>query len=194
MTSDALPTSKGLDLSAEITDLELAKRAAAGDEQAAIEWVQRVSPSLLRTATLILQDRHLAEDALQEALVSALKAVHRYDGRAPLGSWLLRILINRCHSYRRSPKTRPWIHMERPETTPDPEDAAQRAAERETLRKALLKLPVVYRTVIVLHYYEDRSIEEIADILQRSVGTVKSQLHRARRRVAKLLDEGGGLE
>lgn len=188
-----------------------ALRAREGDETAAEQLVGALSDRLFRTAVLILQDRHQAEDALQESFWAAIQQADRFDGKVPFERWMHRIVVNRCYSFHRSPKQRRWLTIAdigkelpggdigststfegqaRVHVSRDADFAWQTALADE-VRQAMLQLPVHYRTVLVLHYYEDRPVTEIAEMLRLREGTVKSQLHRARRRMKRLLKEGG---
>lgn len=180
--------------------LDIARRAAKGDETAAMKLFDAMSGRLLRTATLILQDSHLAEDALQETLLAGIQYAHRFDGKAPFDAWLYRILVNKCRTLQRSPRWRRWLPLSDVASNPTllhDTGSAQREDHRIKaaltsldLQDALRKLSIEDRTVLVLHYYEDRPIAEIASILDVRVGTVKSRLHRSRRRLAALLKGG----
>lgn len=176
----------------------MARRAAGGDELAAMQLFDAMSGRLLRAATLILQDRHLAEDVLQEALLAGIQYAHRFDGKAPFEAWLYRILVNKCRSLQRSPRWRRWLplgeDLPEPSSSPGTGRTSDRSIETALisldLQNALGQLSVADRSALVLHYYEDRPIAEIASILNVRVGTVKSRLHRARRRLAALLEGG----
>lgn len=188
-----------------------ALQAREGDEAAAAKLVEALSDRLFRTAVLILQDRHQAEDALQEAFWAAIQQVDRFDGKVPFERWIHRIVVNRCYSFHRSPKQRRWLTLGGTnyevsdgdisgtfavgdyvwnDSSRQP-DFARQIALADEVRKGMLRLPMHYRTVLVLHYYEDRPVNEIAEMLGLREGTVKSQLHRARRRMKRLLREGG---
>lgn len=188
-----------------------ALRARDGDEAAAERLVEALSARLFRTAVLILQDRHQAEDALQESFWAAIEQADRFDGKVPFERWMHRIVVNRCYSFQRSPKQRRWLTVGDSDSEvfgadidgisadggrvwihPSRDaDFAWQTALADEVRQAMLQLPVHYRTVLVLHYYEDRPVTEIAEMLRLREGTVKSQLHRARRRMKRLLKEGG---
>lgn len=186
-----------------------ALQARDGDEAAAEQLVEALSDRLFRTAALILQDRHQAEDALQETFWAAIQQADRFEGHVPFERWIHRILVNRCYSFHRSPKNRRWMTLGESDAEvsgagtnqvsghkytlyaqPRQLDLAQQTALADEVRQAMLRLPVHYRTVLVLHYYEDRPVNEIAATLGLREGTVKSQLHRARRRMKRLLRGG----
>lgn len=183
---------------------ECALRAARGDESAATELVSALSNRLLRTATLILQDRALAEDALQETFITVIRRADQFVPHHSFERWVYRILVNQCRSFQRSPKHRPWFTL-----GTDPEgiqqvgepmtgsheattDPAQKVAQHDAIQATLRQLPIGFRTVLVLYYFEDRSIEEIAGMMGVRVGTVKSQLHRARRRLQQIVEGEAG--
>jgi RNA polymerase sigma-70 factor (sigma-E family) len=144
------------------------------------EFVRARSATLFGTALLLTGDRHLAEDLLQTALAQAWRnwgKVHSsHEG------FVRRILVNTYVTWWR----RRW-NGERP--TAELPESAMHSSDRDRgvdLRDAVRRLPKRQRAVIVLRYFEDLSEAEVAQVLGCSVGTVKSQAHRA---LAKLVDD-----
>ena len=153
------------------------------------EFVATRSPALLRTAYLLTGDRGLAEDLLQSALA---KAYRHWDRVAAVGSpeaYVRRIMVNERRSWWRHDRGREVLGAVPDRGGPD-ESAA--LAERDAVWQAVLALPPRTRAVLVLRYWEDLSEAETAQILDCSVGTVKSQASKA---LAKLRNavEGSGL-
>lgn len=156
-------------------------RSSVRDEEFA-QFVMGAHASLLRTARLLTGDRHSAEDLLQAALV---RVYLRWSRSADWGSphaYARKTVVNLYATWRR----RRW-HTEvvRPEAdhTPDAGDMAGDADTRLELDRALATLPRVQRVVVVLRFYEDLSVEETADLLGCSPGTVKSRTNRALERL-----------
>ncbi|HVQ91090.1 MAG TPA: SigE family RNA polymerase sigma factor [Mycobacteriales bacterium] len=155
----------------------------AGDEDRAAQFCAYVSArgtALLRTAYLLTGDTHLAEDLLQAALTKTYLSWGRVRDRSALDGYVRQIMVNTLTSWWR----RRW-RAERPAAElPDLPatalaDAAGVAVERQRLWAHLQALPQRQRAVVVLRYYEDLTEAETARILDCSVGTVKSQAHRA---------------
>jgi RNA polymerase sigma-70 factor (sigma-E family) len=149
-------------------------------EQASFDdFVASRSTRLLRTAYLLTQDRALAEDLVQTALSKAWFAWGRIEGRPE--AYVRRIMVNTYSSWWRRRWNGEEPTGELPEcTAADPHRADDvRVDERTDLWRALERLPKRQRAVVVLRFYEDLSEAETAEIMQCSVGTVKSQASRA---------------
>lgn len=167
-----------------------------GDENAVKQLVFLYSDRLLQVATLILKDQYLAEDVVQESLLVAINKIHQLRGD-DLSPWLYRILVNRC---RKEQRKKPWSVVEYlpknelelvPATGVDVErDVLEKDTDREVMY-AIAQLPARYREVVTLYYLEEFSLETMAKVTQEPLGTIKSRLHRARKRLQKILIEGG---
>jgi len=160
-----------------VDELGVLNRARQGDRQAFEEILRPVVQPAYRLALAMLHEREAAEDAVQEM---ALKAWHhRARIRPELGTarpWFLAIVANQCRTAARGR----WWSVIRLDATPSPagsgfEDRIVRGAD---LRAALRKLAVDQREVLVLRYYLDLPLEEVAAIIGVPVGTVKSRINR----------------
>jgi RNA polymerase sigma-70 factor, ECF subfamily len=136
-----------------------------------------------------------AEEVAQEAFIRIFKGIARFRGDAALGTWIYRLAVNAAlsHRSRRPPAAEPLdaraLEASLAGQAPAPADGD--AVLRARLERALGRLPVGYRTVIVLHDVEGLEHEEIAGVLGCHVGTSKSQLHKARARLRDLLAADG---
>ncbi|MGW8969691.1 SigE family RNA polymerase sigma factor [Streptomyces platensis] len=155
---------------------------AAEAEAAFTAYVQERRASLYATAYHLTGDRYEAEDLLQSALFSTFRAWDRISDKAALGGYLRRTMTNLHISAWRRRKLNEYPTEELPETAADA-DAMRGTELRAVLWQALVRLPETQRTMLVLRYYEGRTDPEIADILNISVGTVKSSIWRALRRL-----------
>src|SRR5690349_22010381 len=193
MTSGAPAPSVAMERDA---DLHAALRA--GDRRAVLEGLmQRYRQKVLHLAYSILRDQALAEDLSQTVFVKAWQALPKFDGRAALSTWLYTITRNTClTAVERERRMVPLEDFEEPaDDDGDPmvfgrsqaadETAGQAAAEYD-VAKLLEQLPEPYRRVVVLFYLEDRSCEEVGELLSMPTGTVKALLHRGRKRLAAL--------
>ena len=127
-----------------------------------------------------------AEDATQDTLLK-LCATHRtFADEEHLKSWLIRVTINACHDLRRSVWSR--NRTELPENLADSFETPQDNA----LYAAVFSLPEKYRVVVLLYYYEDYSIQEISEMIQRNPSTIQTQLERARKKLKMQLEQKGG--
>ncbi|MEU6468952.1 SigE family RNA polymerase sigma factor [Streptomyces massasporeus] len=145
-------------------------------------YVQERRASLYATAYHLTGDRYEAEDLLQSALFSTYRAWDRISDKAAVGGYLRRTMTNLHISAWRRRKLNEYPTEELPET-PGDTDAMRGTELRAVLWQALARLPELQRTMLVLRYYEGRTDPEIAEILDISVGTVKSSIWRSLRRL-----------
>ncbi|NLU72274.1 SigE family RNA polymerase sigma factor [Streptomyces sp. HNM0575] len=157
-------------------------RQEAASEAEFTAYVRERRASLYATAYHLTGDRFEAEDLLQSALFSTYRAWHRISDKAALGGYLRRTMTNLHISAWRRRKLNEYPTEELPETAGD-QDAMRGTELRTVLWQALARLPELQRTMLVLRYYEGRTDPEIADILNISVGTVKSSIWRSLRRL-----------
>ncbi len=181
----------------EPSDRDLMARLAAGDKDALDPLMDRHHRRLYRIALGYLRDPDLALDAVQETFVKAFQNASRWDGRAEVAPWLARIAINQSiDQYRRVRRRRaaeePLAEGDHSATlvvddaAPDRRVLGREIGER--IQIALLGLPDRQRAVFVLRHCEEMTLEEIAQSLQMNLGTVKSALHRAVRRLRETLE------
>ncbi|MCX5385237.1 SigE family RNA polymerase sigma factor [Streptomyces sp. NBC_00083] len=166
---------------------EAAYREGSGERATVSEaeftaYVQERRASLYATAYHLTGDRFEAEDLLQSALFSTYRAWDRISDKAAVGGYLRRTMTNLHISAWRRRKLNEYPTEELPETAGDT-DAMRGTELRAVLWQALARLPETQRTMLVLRYYEGRTDPEIADILDISVGTVKSSIWRSLRRL-----------
>ncbi|ATL30055.1 SigE family RNA polymerase sigma factor [Streptomyces formicae] len=169
------------------TDGGAAYREDSGERKSLSEaeftaYVQERRASLYATAYHLTGDRFEAEDLLQSALFSTYRAWDRISDKAAVGGYLRRTMTNLHISAWRRRKLNEYPTEELPETVGDT-DAMRGTELRAVLWQALARLPELQRTMLVLRYYEGRTDPEIADILDISVGTVKSSIWRSLRRL-----------
>ncbi len=160
---------------------ELVRRAIEGDHDAFNQLVDVSVDRQYAVATLILRDPDRAQDAVQEALVSAWKDIRALRDPDAWDAWLHRITVWACYRVVKKDRRRNQVELK---VVPDQEpvasfDSAAALADRDLVERVLNDLPVDHRAVIVLRFYLDLPLDEVADILDIPVGTVKSRLHRA---------------
>jgi RNA polymerase sigma-70 factor, ECF subfamily len=169
----------------ERTDHALLLAAARGDDGAFAELVARHRPRLVRYATSRCgRDAALAEDAVQDALVRAHRAI--VGGKVPVDveAWLFAIVRNRCHDYFRAAKPTSPLPPELPGGAPSAFEIVARGEELTGALSAFERLPSAQRTALVGRELEGRSYEELARRQATTVPAVKSLLHRARAALA----------
>ena len=187
-------------------DADLLAALKAGDRHAVLEGLmQRYRQKVMHLAVSIVRDPVLAEDLSQTIFVKVWQALPKFDGRAALSTWLYTIARNTClTAVARERRVVPLEDFaEVADDDGDPmlfgtaqagvETAGQAAAEYDVAR-LLEQLPEPYRRVVVLFYMEDRSCEEVGELLSMPTGTVKALLHRGRKRLAALAGEASESE
>ncbi len=164
-------------------DGELAREAAAGNQEAYGILVERHGGTARRVALSILRDEHDADDAAQDGLVAAWRSLERFDASRPFRPWLMRIVVNAARDLarRRTVRQTELVSPETPATGASPEQDTERALLRERLQGALATLPERQRLVVTLFDAEGFSHAEIADLVGAPEGTVRSELFHARR-------------
>jgi RNA polymerase sigma-70 factor (ECF subfamily) len=169
------------------TDGEVIARVLAGDVDAYGILVERYQGRFARFATRMLGNREDAEEALQDALLRAYRALGAYRDRERFASWFYRILVNRCRSRLAQSRRRA---MEEPLADQDGATADAGFAGREQTAWLLSRLPVQQREVFLLHYVEDLSYEDIAAITGVGVSALKMRVKRGLEHLRQLLREG----
>jgi RNA polymerase sigma-70 factor (ECF subfamily) len=182
-------------------DADLLAALRRGDRHAVLEGLmQRYRQKVMHLAVSIVRDQALAEDLSQTVFVKVWQALSKFDGRAALSTWLYTIARNTClTAVARERRVVPLDDfLEAADDDGDPmlfgrgaagiETAGQAAAEYD-VSKLLEQLPEPYRRVVVLFYLEDRSCEEVGELLSMPTGTVKALLHRGRKKLAALAGE-----
>jgi RNA polymerase sigma factor (sigma-70 family) len=164
---------------------ELVLRAQAGDARAYEELVHPHEEIAFRVAYVIAHNAADAEDAAQEGLVKAWRALGRFRPDEPLRPWLLKIVANEARNRRRSAGRREHLAVRAAaavssgEAAPSPEKAALDAGERQRLLAALEQLPDQAREILACRYLLELSEDETASALGVRLGTVKSRTARA---------------
>ncbi len=158
-------------------DTELVIRAQRGDEAAFAAITQASHVRLKQTAYRILRDRHLAEDAVQGALVEMWRSLPKLRDVDRFEAWSYRILVHAC--YRESKRHRRWLGRLPTADEPTAPDGTGAVNDRDQLERGFAGLSIEHRAVVVLHYYLDLTIEDTAAALGISFGTAKSRLNRA---------------
>jgi len=159
---------------------ELVERAQAGDHEAFAELVRASFPRLHGAARLILRDPDGAQDAVQEAFVLAWRHVRALREPSAWDAWLHRLTVRACYRAARKARRRDLIEVP---AVLDQDlgaggDLAMVVAQNDQLGRELRRLPIDQRAVMVLHFYVDLPLPEVAAILEIPVGTAKSRLHR----------------
>lgn len=171
-------------------DANAVRRCQDGDSDAFRLIVDRYGDVLYGTAFLMTGDRALAEDMVQEAFVLAWRGIRGFRGGTNLKAWLMKILVNRVISELRQRRRHEPLGDEHdlPGEEADAVDVLVTAEEQARIRGALSTLALQSRQIVVLRFYAQMTVPEIANALGCREGTVKSRLHRALRKLRNCLE------
>ena len=169
---------------------DLIKGLKRDREEAYYELLNTYGNQLLRTCFLMTKDEKLAEDIVQETFIRVFKYIKGFKGDSSLYTWIYRISQNIIKDKVKS-KAIEVPYEEYHMNLDNPEDLTINKIDRELLRRELDKLSFIYKQVLVLFYFEDKSIKEISELLEEKEGTVKSKLSRGRALLKLALEKGG---
>ncbi len=161
-------------------ELQWVHRSRTGDEAALANLIAKHRMRLVRTAANLLRDRHEAEDVAQEAFLKAFREIGKLREDRAFSGFLYRICVRLCMDRLRLKKA-DVIEFDRAE----PHQGGV-VENRVLIEKLLVKLPLELRTTLVLREIEQLSYEEVAEVMNVPVGTVRSRLHAARERFRAL--------
>jgi RNA polymerase sigma-70 factor, ECF subfamily len=158
------------------------------------EIMNRYGQEVLQLVFSYVNNRSVAEDLTQDIFVKCYKGLHTYSGKSKLRTWLWRIAINHCKDFLKS-----WYNKNVVITEEEPlnnttkkemvEQTVIQRQEDDQLISAIMMLPIKYREVIYLFYYEELSIKEIASLTEVGDNTVKTRLRRAKELLKERLEE-----
>jgi RNA polymerase sigma-70 factor (ECF subfamily) len=155
-------------------DETLVIKAVKGDPTAFIKLSKQYQGLMYKTAYGMLGNEHDAADAVQEALLKSYRDISKLRDPQQFKNWLCRILVNRCidiirQRQRTTPVEQVWI----------PDTVEHNSDIKIDISKAVAELDEQHRVVIILRFFQDMTINDIADVLNCPAGTVKSRLYRA---------------
>lgn len=187
-----------------LSDTELVELARNGNQEAFSQLVIRYQDRVINIVSQRISDRESAYDIAQEVFIKAFRGLAGFKSQAGFYTWLYRIAINTTFSYRRKVRRHgPMLSLDRPlggnddeghkiEVTDPRESPGQVALRKEevnTVREAIASLDDDFNEVIVLRDLQGLSYEEISDVLNCPVGSIKSRLHRARKKLLEVLQK-----
>lgn len=168
-----------------IKQVELVKE---GNQEAFAKLIEQEKLKLYKTGISILKNDDDTCDAIQETLISAYKSINSLKNNEYFSTWIMRILINKCYDIIRKNKKVTYINEKMKQ-----EDTYYEIYLQESdLENVLNQIDKDLKTVTVLYYYDDFSVNEISEILNIPEGTVKSRLSRARNKIYTILKEEEG--
>ena len=166
---------------------ELVERCRRGDEGAFQELVDRYKDLVFALIARTVQDRSRAEDLAQDVFLRIHRGLPYFRGEARLSTWIYRIVANVCVQGH----ARPAVAVALDPVIVDPSVPDRQFGDlelRDRLEKAIARLPANYRLLVAAHYLRGIQYEELAEALQLPLGTVKTQLYRAKQQLRRLLE------
>jgi RNA polymerase sigma-70 factor (ECF subfamily) len=170
----------------------LIKKAAKGNEDAFCSLIREIEPLVFNLAYNLLGNRQDAEDMSQEAFLRVYKALPNYRGEASFKNWAMRICKNVCMDEMRRRKVRIQPVGDVPETLADNTDITSQILEderKQALRTAIDSLDERARTLVIMRDINLMSYKQIAEVMDLEIGTVKSALNRARKKLREIIEE-----
>ncbi len=181
----------------ETSEKELIKRCQRGDQKAFAELVDRYKVWVFTIIDRMIYDESQTEDLAQEVFIRIFKGIADFRGKAKLSTWIYRITYNICLTeIARKGREKEWISLdeENPlggqslgEILPGGEDFIRDHDIKDTVEVLLKELSPRYRMVITLYYLREMSYQEIGEVMDLPRGTVKAQLHRAKKFMRRVL-------
>jgi RNA polymerase sigma factor (sigma-70 family) len=168
----------------------LVQRCLLGEPEALRQLVERFQPDVYGLCVRLLRHRHDAEDVTQEVFLRVFRHLGRWDAARPLKPWVMGIAVNRCRTWLTQRARRPEVVDYLQDTAPGRPDDDSAELVRE-IRAAVDDLRADYQAVFVLFHEQGQPYEDIAQALERPVGTIKTWLHRARLEVLDRLRRRG---
>ena len=182
-------------------DEKLISKIAEKDRDAFVEFVRRYQSRIINLCFKLTVNRESAEEAAQEVFLQVYREARQFRGLSKVSTWVYRIAVNRSLNICRKVKRQGWLKNSRsllkngiPESDEfpappqySPDKILERKQEREFLKKALNSLPENQKIAFLLCHVEGLSYQEIAEILNTSVASIRSRIHRAKDRLRKKL-------
>ncbi len=171
-------------------DANLVRRCLRGDDEAIHQLVNRFQAEVFGLCVRLLCHRHDAEDVTQEVFLRIFRGLRGWDSRRPLKPWIMSIAVNRCRTWLSQRGKRPELvdYLQDTLPGPPPDDSGELVQE---IQMAVAELRLEYRTAFVLYHEQGQPYEDIARVMDRPVGTIKTWLHRARMEILMHLRRRG---
>ena len=173
----------------DVHERELVERCRSGDERAFQELVDRHKDLVFALIARTVQDRSRAEDLAQDVFLRIHRGLPSFRGEARLSTWIYRIVANVClQDHDRAPRTSPFDEQRDAYAVSVADRQFTDLEVRDRLEKAIARLPANYRLLVAAHYLQGVRYEELSEALQLPLGTVKTQLYRAKQQLRRLLE------
>lgn len=175
----------------------LVKKAAAGDSESFEMLIAKHEKMMYALALRMCQNPEDAKDCMQEAMIRIFRSLSGFRGESSFSTWVYRIVNNTCLDSHRRKKVRRAESLDEmsesgwnaPDTAAGPEESAENKELKRAISAAIDTLPVDIRTAVVLRDIQGFSYEDVSQIMNINIGTVKSRISRGRERLRELLSE-----
>ncbi|MEA1964058.1 MAG: RNA polymerase sigma factor [Candidatus Aerophobetes bacterium] len=187
----------GQDKLTDLSDEELIYKVRTEDSESYAEIVRRYQRGLYRFLRYLTNDPHAAEDLLQDVFIKTYRNLYGFDIKRKFSSWIYRIAHNEGINYVKKSSRRKSISWEDAgvpvmSNHDSPTDKLIKEEMQKRLRKYVSELKPKYREPLILHYFEDKSYQEISDILRIPIGTVGTLISRGKAVLKAVCEEKGG--
>ncbi|MDP3387150.1 MAG: sigma-70 family RNA polymerase sigma factor [Eubacteriales bacterium] len=182
-------------------EILLIKRSQKGDINSFEELIKEYKKVAYNIALKMLKNKEDAEDVSQEALIKVYKSIDRFNMDSSFKTWLYRIVVNTCLDHVRKNKENPIsidqpihsghdeFYMEVEDNRPTPQEVLETKLTQKMVMDAVNELEEDFRSIIILRDINDLSYEEISEIIECNIGTVKSRISRARQKLKEILEK-----
>jgi len=182
-------------------EILLIKRSQKGDINSFEELIKEYKKIAYNIALKMLKNKEDAEDVSQEALIKVYKSINRFNMDSSFKTWLYRIVANTCLDHLRKNKENPIsidqpirsghdeFYMDIGDNRPTPQEVLETKLTQKMVMEAVNELEEDFKTIIILRDINDFSYEEISEILECNIGTVKSRISRGRQKLKEILEK-----
>ncbi|MBI1319804.1 MAG: sigma-70 family RNA polymerase sigma factor [Candidatus Hydrogenedens sp.] len=172
-----------------LDDLELVNQSQSGDPEAFSELVRRHQHVIYNVAYRFMRDGNLAEDMAQEAFLKAYRLLKGFRGDCSFSTWMYRVTCSVCLTELNRRKRRGEVELQPSHDALQAVEPPQNVDMPERIRRCVGKLPDRYAQVITLYYLKGISYEEIAQVMEVPMGTLKTWMFRARKQLRRVVEE-----
>jgi RNA polymerase sigma-70 factor (ECF subfamily) len=182
-----------------LTDEYIIQLILKGDCELYSELIDRYSGKVYSTAYSYTQNQEDARDLVQEVLIKVYNSLKGFKAEARFSTWLYRIAVNSCIDWSRKKKSKVIMTASSLEDTnildyiasdtEGPEELVLRQEHKEAVRNTVCNLPEIYKTVLILYYFEELQVQEICNILDSPRKTIETRLYRAKKVLKSMLEQ-----
>jgi RNA polymerase sigma-70 factor (ECF subfamily) len=182
-------------------EILLIKRSQKGDINSFEELIKEYKKIAYNIALKMLKNKEDAEDVSQEALIKVYKSINRFNMDSSFKTWLYRIVVNTCLDHVRKNKENPIsidqpirsghdeFYMDVEDNRPTPQEVLETKLTQKMVMDAVNELEDDFKSIIILRDINDLSYEEISEVLECNIGTVKSRISRGRQKLKEILEK-----